>query len=98
MKKTFFLVVPVGNDIPCTIDAIVLYFKTGKPIYRNIVKDCFNYCKWNIPCVEKKYESYLNALTKELLNPKYTIEIRIKGNGLLYKITSYNSEKKVVVE
>lgn len=98
MTKTFFIKVPVGNDIQCTIQAIKLYFQTGKSVYRNTVKDCFDNLHWNLPHLNKKYNSYLNSFTKELLNPEHVIELRVEGNGTWYKITSYNSEKKVVVE
>ena len=98
MKKTFFLKVPYGNDIQSTIKAICLYFKTGKPIYRNTVKDCFDNLQWSLPHLEKKYNSYLNALVKELLNSEHVIELRIEGNGIWYKITSDNSTKTVGVE
>ena len=80
-KKTFFLTIPVSNDIPDTIEAVKLYLKTGKSIYKKTVKNCFGYCEWNLPHINKKYDSYLNTLVKELRNPEYIIEIRLKGNN-----------------
>lgn len=99
MLKKFFLNIPVGNDIPCTVEAVKLYLKTGKHIYKETVKNCFGYCEWNIPHINKKYNSYLNALVKELRNPEHVIEIKLKGNNeQWYTIISNNSTRIVGVE
>lgn len=98
MNKTFFIDIPTGYNIPSTLQAIVLYFETGKSVYKKTVKDCFDHCSWNLPSINKKYNSYLNTLVKELLNPEHIIFLRVKGGGVTYRITSYNSEKRVVVE